>query len=593
MTFLSPWAFYLFSLAGSVILVYFLRRRAQAYRVSALFLWEETEKRARRALLFARRSPWLLLLQLLALALLVLAIANPAYYTAGVPGRMAIILDGSASMQISRDGVSRYELAVQRALELVDSAAGELTLLQAKRQPRVLLALTSDKRRAREALRASRPTLEGEASLEQLWQLLASQAPLAQFERIVYLTDHPLPEGEPSLPLETIGLGDPAENLGLSAFILRPEPGPGGGYSVFVRAENYTDREEEPTLTIVADGTMIFASRVPLAPHGGRALALSFPGAFPRTATAALAVVDDFPWDDNRYFAIPQVERKALWLGRDDRFLRAAILAAGDFAITPDRQDGVFDLIIANGAEVPQDLKGNILLVNSAYPPLVQLLGPEELSALPQAAAHPLLAGVEASSFFVAKSNHALLPSGGEVLLSAAGLPLIYLKREGAQRICYIGFDLHWSNLGLTVDFPILMKNLLGWLVPPLAGMEPLAPPEVGEPLPLTLTGAVKIIDPQGRASQPGEPLLAPLPGLYRLDSPRGSSYLAVNIASAESRPSEKITGEEGAALSGLARAGRSSRPFWEYLALGGLLALILEALGHEGWALPSPWRKS
>lgn len=592
MTFLSPWALSLFALAGLVILVYFLRRHAEPYRVSALFLWQETEEQGRRALLFVRRPPWLLLLQLLALALLVLAIANPAYYTAGIPGRLAIIIDGSASMQISRDGVSRYELAVERALALLDSAAGEFTLIQAKRQPQLLLPLTEDKRRAREALRSSRPSLEGEASLGEIWQLLQSQAPLAQFRRIVYLTDHPLPEGGESLPLETIVLGEPASNLGLSSFVLRPEPGPEGGYSVFVRAENHTDHEEEPTLTIIADGTPIFAERVKLPPNGGRTLAFSSPAPFPGSATAALEVADGFPWDDKRYFAVPQVQRKALWLGREDRFLRGAVLAAGELALGQEREEGGFDLIIANGVEVPQDLKGNILLVNSAYPPLIELLGPEELRAPPQASSHPLLAGVEASSILVARANRALLPSGGEVLLSAAGLPLIYLKQVGTQRICYIGFDLRWSNLGLTVDFPILMKNLLAWLLPPLAGREEaLAGHEVGEPLPLR--GVVKATDPQGKTYQPGAPLIAELPGLYRLDSPRGSSYLAVNVAPEESEPGEQIEAEEEkSALSGLGPEGSLLRPFWEYLVLGGLFTLLLEALLHARGTWPA-WRRS
>jgi hypothetical protein len=589
MTLLSPWALYLLLLSLLIALVYFLRRRAEPYRVSTLSLWQEAEERGRRALLFLRRSPWLLLLQLLALALLVLAIANPAYYTAGISGRLAIIIDGSASMQVSPGGGSRYELAVERALGLIDSAAGELTLIQAESHPRLLLPLTDDKRRAKEVLRSSRPTLEGEASPEELWQLLQSQAPLAQFRRIFYLTDHPLRERGESLPLETILVGGPAHNLGLSSFALRQEPDPAGGYSVFVQAENYTDRAEEPTLTVTADGTTIFSEEVTLPAYGGRSLAFSYPAPFPTSATAALDVADDFPWDNKRYFAVPQVQRKVLWLGREDRFLRGAILAAGDFALTQAPEEGPFDLLVANGTEVPPDLKGNILLVNSAYPPLVQLLGPEELRTLPQASGHPLLAGVEASDILVAKANRALLPPGGEVLLSTDGLPLIYLKQEKGFKLCYIGFDLRWSNLVLTVDFPILMKNLLTWLLPPPAGAETLADHEVGEPLPPA--GAVKVIDPQGKAYQLGEPLIAELPGLYRLDSPRGSSYLAVNVAPAESEPGGKIDAEEGRALAGIDRLGSSLRPLWEYLALGGLLALLLESLRHERAAWPPLWR--
>jgi sterol desaturase/sphingolipid hydroxylase (fatty acid hydroxylase superfamily) len=86
MTLVNPLALYLLSLAGLVVLAYFLRRRGQLYRVSAFFLWQRAEERGARALRFARRSFWLLLLQLLALSLLVLALADPAYYMAGARG---------------------------------------------------------------------------------------------------------------------------------------------------------------------------------------------------------------------------------------------------------------------------------------------------------------------------------------------------------------------------------------------------------------------------------------------------------------------------------------------------------------------------
>ncbi|MGQ9734434.1 MAG: vWA domain-containing protein [Candidatus Bipolaricaulia bacterium] len=618
MIFLTPWAIYLFVLAGGVILLYFLRRRAPPYRVSALFLWEEMEQQEQRAWHFARHSLFLLLLQLLAFASLVLALAGPAYRTAGIPGRLALILDGSASMQMTDEGgKSRYELAQERASELLEQASGEVTVIQAQRDPRLLVPLTGDKRAAIAAVRASRATLEGEAELGELFSLLGSQAPLSQFQRIIYLTDHPLsglPEG---LPLETIIVsvsGEawratrlPARNLGLLAFSLRPEPEPdlAAGYGAFIRVKNYSAQEEHATLTITADGETILSLGLELGAGEERALAFSFARPLPGYAIASLEpqVGDDFPWDDRRYFASPAWawERRVLWLGEEDRFLRGALLAAlGAFSITHDPREGSFDLIVANGVEVPPGLRGNLLLVNAAFPPLIRLLGEEELAAPTpielEAEDHPLLAGVEVANLFIARAARVALPPGGQTLLRAAGagIPLLYLKLEQARKICYFGFDLRWSNLGLTVDFPILMRNLLSWLLELPAPLE--TGLEVGATLPLR--EGMRAIDPRGRSyelspDRPEEGVRADLPGLYRLERGKaGGHYLAVNLAKSESEgfgPAWRATTTEARAES--PRAEESwARPWhatwramlWASFALGGLLFLLLEALSYE-----------
>ncbi len=626
MSFLTPWALYLFVLAGGVILLYFLRRRAQPYRVSAIFLWEELERQEQRAWRFAfHHSLWLLLLQLLALASLVLALAGPAYYTAGIPGRLALILDGSASMQMAEGGKSHYELAQERASELLERASGEVTVIQAQRHPRLLVPLTGDKRAAIAAVRASRPTLEGEAELGEFFSLLGSQAPLSQFQRIVYLTDHPLsglPEG---LPLETIIVSGearlPARNLGLLAFSLRPEPepDPAGGYGAFIRVKNYSAQEEHATLTITADGETILSLGLELGAGEERALAFSFARPLPGYALAALEleVPDGFPWDDRRYFASPVREGRVLWLGEEDRFLRGALLALGAFSITHDPGEGSFDLIVANGVEVPPELEGNLLLVNAAFPPLIRLLGEEELASPSsiEAVDHPLLAGVEVANLFIARAARAALPPGGQTLLRAGELPLLYLKREGARKICYLGFDLRWSNLGLTVDFPILMRNLLSWLLELPAPLE--TELEVGARLPLR--EGMRAIDPRGRSyelspDRPDSPVRADLPGLYRLERGRPGDYddeaearlLAVNLAPSESEEAGLGLGEGFGPATTEARAeGQSpraeeeswARPWratlWASFALGGLLFLLLEALSYEGLIRPpSPSRK-
>jgi len=70
--------FWLIPLAGIIILLYLLKMRRKEFKVPASFLWPNmtTEVRA-NSLIQKLRFSWLLVLQLLALCLVVLAFARP------------------------------------------------------------------------------------------------------------------------------------------------------------------------------------------------------------------------------------------------------------------------------------------------------------------------------------------------------------------------------------------------------------------------------------------------------------------------------------------------------------------------------------
>ncbi|GEM_PF-326283 len=643
MILLNPLALGLFGLAGLIILAYFLRRRAQPRRVSALFLWEEAARSALRRPSFARRPLLLLLLQLFALGLLVLALAGLALPGWSPPGKLAILIDGSASMQarVPPEGKSRYELALEQAETLL-AQAREVTVIQAQRYPRVLIPLTEDKARARELLLASRPTFQGEAPLTELLELLKGQAPLSEFSRIAYLTDHLIDQHRwenLNLPVEVIlvgqGQGRPIRNLGLQEFSVRREPEPRLGYSAFLRVHNHSDREESALLTIEAEGQVILSEEVTLPPRSIQELALTWPWEWAaelelgrggeERLTATLEPIsgleDDFPWDDSRYLVLGTPPVRVLWLGEEDRFLRGALEAALGPELevevevvdvdmdTEDLRQHDYDLIVANRTEVPPHLEGNLLLVNSSYPPLiqVQLSEPREVHKLVvEAPGHPLLRGVELGDFIITRAYPARLPPGGELLLSADGLPALYLIEEGGYSLCYIGLDLRRSNIYLTVDFPILMRNLLAWLLPPRELQL-----EVGQPFPVEGPEGARptIMDPQGRPA----PLIGELPGFYAYElRPSGEGpvrYLAVNLPAAELaqlqpglglgaevaptstpgpaeeeslklEPEPRSASERGGSHSysqAFPSPGAEPRPLWRWLALAGLGVLAME----------------
>ncbi|HID89476.1 MAG TPA: VWA domain-containing protein, partial [Anaerolineae bacterium] len=156
MGFLNVSALTLALLALPILLLYMLKLRRREVWVSSTLLWRRL-LRDREA-----NTPWqrlrrnlLLLLQLLALALLVLALARPFLpIRTPVTGSVVVLLDGSASMQATDAAPTRFEAARQAALEIVAGLGPNdvATVVLVGPQPRLLSAATNNRAALRRAL---------------------------------------------------------------------------------------------------------------------------------------------------------------------------------------------------------------------------------------------------------------------------------------------------------------------------------------------------------------------------------------------------------------------------------------------------------
>ncbi|HHK67476.1 MAG TPA: VWA domain-containing protein, partial [Candidatus Acetothermia bacterium] len=187
MIFLRPASLYLSLLAGVILLLYLLRTRTGRREVATLFLWKGLPSGrtapARRLRLLV--DP-LLILQLLALLFIVLSLAEPTLQT-GSASRIAILIDGSASMRTIADGEhSRYELAVKRAIALLDEGrAGRAAVISLSDHPRILVDPEGPRDEAAEALASSRPGWYADASPSDLSRMIAAIGGEGEFDRAV------------------------------------------------------------------------------------------------------------------------------------------------------------------------------------------------------------------------------------------------------------------------------------------------------------------------------------------------------------------------------------------------------------------------
>src|SRR3954447_12471951 len=231
---LEPLGLLLALAAIPILIFYMLRLRRQEIVVSSSMLWRQVlQDRQANAPWQRLRRNLLLYLQLLVLALLVLALARPFVEGATRPaGNLVVILDGLASMQArdggdANDGTTRFARAQAEAGALVDNMApgARMTLILAGPSPATVLSSGQDKAALHGAIAALRPSNgPGDMTAAITLAAAASQAP----DTTLYvLSDGAI--GDQKLPQVTgavryIPVGHSDQNTAITALALRDAP---------------------------------------------------------------------------------------------------------------------------------------------------------------------------------------------------------------------------------------------------------------------------------------------------------------------------------------------------------------------------------
>lgn len=597
MNFLSPLAFSALSFSVFVAAVYFLKKRPQPYTVSALFLWPQAATKSRTSWRWYKAPIWLLLLQLLVLALLVGALSQPVVFTqAQSAGRMALIIDTSASMQTRTQDGTRFSQAVARALKVLrDQPYTEVTLIEARQGGGVLLPLSADHQRLQTTLAGLVASHLGDAPLTSVTQWVRSQASWEEFDRVLWFSDR-LPD-DPNwqdFPIEFDLVSTGFGNAAINAFVVRLQPDASLGYEGFVQVENFSSEPLQTTLELISPGVApLLNAPVDIEPESEVSYTFPLSQPLPQRLTVKLDVIDSLAFDNQRYFAFrPTTKPRVFWMGEADSFFEQAFKALGVQSIlpwTPGVQLEPSDLIVVHDATLPRDVTGNVLLVNADWEGIVDAEIVQPVTGLRATdLTHPVLTGITAEDIVVLNARLSRLPEGFVPLLEAEGVqvrgkqPVLGVYQAKGVRMGWLGFSLQDSNLRLTVDFPILIANLLNWLVPlPLEA----AVVDTGNPLQLKSSG-LRLQLPSGEVVTVDRTafLDTEIPGFYTVLG--NEQAWAVNVPTAESQP------QLAAALTVTTRLSRASaveettaQPLWFYLGWLGLLALGLEWMSYErGW---------
>lgn len=269
------------------LLWYFLKLRRRPLRVSSTLLWSAAARDLEvNAPLRWIRPSWLLLLQLMAVALLAGAAGRPAMTGAGgSPERWVIVIDRSASMSASDGaGGSRFDESIAAAQTIVRrlGSAEQAMVVSFASAARLEAPMTSDQGVLLAAITAITPT-DQPGRLSGALELAGAQlGEEASGVRVVVLSD-----GGGDVPAGGVALGDadlrymrmgpppdePSTNTGIVAVSARRDPDDPAALRAFVRVAHVGISAREATVSAFfepasGDRVLIGVETVSVVPGG-------------------------------------------------------------------------------------------------------------------------------------------------------------------------------------------------------------------------------------------------------------------------------------------------------------------------------------
>jgi hypothetical protein len=544
---LAPLALLLSVLAVPIILMYVLKLRRQEYRVPSTFLWHQVMEDVQA------NAPWqrlrfniLLLLQLLALAAVILSLAQPAYSRSHViAGDLIVIMDESYGMQAHDVKPSRFAVAQRRARALAVELAGGhvMSVIGMSAQPSLAIADSSDTGAIEAAIDHLKVGVNQPNFLEAL-TLATSLSRSDKNTRVVVLTSRdsgisslPLPV---SFPVDIVRVGAALRDLGITSFSAAPGT---SGVDAVARVSNFGSRTARSDLDLFVDGRLSDVRPLSIPAHRARNLTWSALPSGSQRLRVRLTRRDDMAADKSAWAAVGgMTTRRVLLVSSGDYFLETALAdnpAVRLSVVSPGAYYGgmeaPFDLVVFDGVLPPALPATATLLVGPPRGRLGSLRFGKNLTGGPVSAAPgasgsaaSILQYVDLGDVHVAQSRSLTAPPWLQTLASAGGRPALAAGERGATRFALVNFDLQRSDWPLRISFPVVLQNLLPYLTPGLTlGQNNLTTGGTVTFFPPPGTHEIDVTRPSGTLTRIGPPFPpfteTTRPGLYTVRAVKSS----------------------------------------------------------------------
>ena len=605
MRFLSASALWWLGLSAIIILFYLLKLKRKRRVVPSVLLWQRALEEMEANAPFRRlRRSLLLLLQLLALAAIVFALARPLVTTRALAsGSTIIIIDATASMSASdEEGRTRLERARELAREMIGGLGSNdrAALIESSSRVVVRAAMTSDRAALRSAIG---DVLETDAA-GNLSDAVRLAEQLARAERdagIVIISDGGGPpvssdtalsgaQVENKVALRFVRVGRRADNIGIVAMNTRSSQA-GARRELFASIANVGEINRDLSVELKIDGKLVDARTVGVAAGGRSSLIFDSLPSSGGMAELKLVIEDDLAADNTAYAVVPDARRTRVGVASDDQFLLQALAANAELdarMMTANMDASAFDCIISEGAADAEILKSTKPLLAINPPDLEGAWHSEGERERPPITyvdrSHPVNNYLSYADLHIESATARKLAVWLRPILTSANDALISAGDNNGRRVVMMSFDPARSDLPLKVEFPILLFNSINWL----AGREGAAADRavrVGQPFTIQTSGeGVTVTTPGGEteevAAREQTAIFADTlrAGVYQVSGSPAFAASLLSEAESDTTPRETIKTRAGE-VSGEAETFYSEREWWRWIAL-----LALGVLAAEWW---------
>ena len=583
MEFLNPTALVGLLALPLLLIPYLIRKKPRRVMFSSLLLFMDdiTQKSGRP---FGRiHLPPIFFLQLLLLALLILALGEPVFSVR--PTNIAIVLDNSASMQALESGKTRLALAQEAANAAISElgAGGKIDLyLSTPRLEKVRPAAFTPAE-ARSAVSNIRAYDIGDPPLDYA-NVLNRLAREQKYQRVHLITDHPSRGQTATIRVTTVGRTQ--ANLALTEFDVRRSSLLNARLEANVQVKNFSDQEQKVRVILKSNGATLASREVIV---GARAAAnASFEGLADQLYYVAEIDAKDALPLDNRRFAVTPISRNLQILAITPRPQAALslkslpgvavdVIAPEEYEKSDRTAYGLEIFHYSAPATLPQNPAlfilppGNNILARAGRPT-------SNASVSSWREAHTLTRYINFSLFRPAYARPLKPQTAGDVVIEGPDGVLAFASEQHGIRFLALGFDslpyLGRDNLPMS----IFTLNFLDWFFDS-AGSRGRA---TGEPIRLASIQPGDVLTmPTGEKislnGQLGNFSATFYQGIYQRGRGGRSEIYARNLQDASESDLRNPTTLEIQSGPSSQTSGSVLFSFWPYLLIASVMLLLIE----------------
>ena len=466
-----------------LILIYIIKNRYTEQTISSTYIWNLSEKFLRRRVPISRLAGILsLILQILIVVLISLAMAHPMITLGNSASSFCFVLDGSGSMNFIQDGKSRFELAKEEIVNIIDKSinGSDYTLIYVGSTTDTIYERVMNKNSARQIvteLKGDYVVGDRAKALESA-QVYFNENP----STLVFLftdTEFVMHEN-----VELVNVADRVINYALTDVGYRLS---GAQLKVYGKAVSYQSEVELKVEAHFFDGVETIPAETTVKAREG---SVEFEFSFDRTAFRSIRVCiaeeDDLPYDNEVTLYDVNYENvsDALLVSESPFFIQSALAAAGIGhveAVKPTDEYHLqgYGLYIFDGctpASMPDDgavwffnPQASVAGSNFSYQTAVDMPKAEAIYSDSSAKlVETLLEGVTRNAFRLKQYIKCGMSAKFTPLISCEGNPLLFVGNNvyGNREVVF-AFDVHDSSqFTLLSDFVTLIKNFIGYSFP-------------------------------------------------------------------------------------------------------------------------------